>query len=372
MPRVLSAIRKKNLHSWLGGYARHLVTRALLREVPKPCHILVAFCDHFEPFWRGATSSEADNRVRTWEKEWPTLARAFRDWDGRHPRHSFFYPGEQYMPDFLERLGNLARTGLGEVEFHLHHDRDTARGLREDIGRYLAEYSKHGHLSRDASGRPRYAFIHGNWCLANSRKDGRWCGVDDEIPLLFETGCYADFTFPSAPDETQPNIVNQVYWPVGDLAKPRAYEQGQRARVGEIKRDRILIIQGPLCLIPPRAGRFTPKIENGHVTGRDPATPNRIRSWVAQWIHVEGRPEWVFVKIHTHGAPEQQATSLLGAPGRAFHAELTGRYNDGKNFCLHYVTAREMYNLAMAAMAGKSGNPADFLDFELSPPPVTK
>ncbi len=35
------------------------------------------------------------------------------------------------------------------------------------------------------------------------------------IPLLFETGCYADFTFPAAPNESQPNIVNQIYWPVG-------------------------------------------------------------------------------------------------------------------------------------------------------------
>ena len=47
----------------------------------------------------------------------------------------------------------------------------------------------------------RYAFIHGNWCLANARKDRRWCWVDEELPLLFDTGCYADYTFPSAPEE---------------------------------------------------------------------------------------------------------------------------------------------------------------------------
>ena len=54
------------------------------------------------------------------------------------------------------------------------------------------------------------------------------------------------------------------------------------------------------------------------------------RRWVDQDIHVEGRPEWVFVKVHTHGAPEAQAASLLGDGGRALHRELTTRYNDGK------------------------------------------
>ena len=28
-----------------------------------------------------------------------------------------------------------------------------------------------------------------------------------------------------------------------------------------------------------------------------------------------------------------------------------------------------MYNIAIAAMAGRSGNPADFLDYQLEPPP---
>ncbi len=84
----------------------------------------------------------------------------------------------------------------------------------------------------------RYAFIHGNWCLANARSDRRWCGVDEELPLLFQSGCYADFTFPAAPDDSQPPIVNQIYWPDGDLARRRAQDTGARARVGEVRRDR--------------------------------------------------------------------------------------------------------------------------------------
>src|SRR5207244_2049165 len=113
-------------------------------------------------------------------------------------------------------------------------------------------------------------------------------GVDDELPLLFETGCYADFTFPAAPDESQPAVVNQIYWPEGDLARRRAYERGTAARVGEVRRDRILMFEGPLAFAL-RPGRFlAPRIENAAVTAADPATPARVRTWVRQGIHLAG------------------------------------------------------------------------------------
>ena len=88
---------------------------------------------------------------------------------------------------------------------HLHHDGDTADTLTRQAALHAARLREHGHLSRDAAGDFQWAFIHGNWCLANGRPDGRWCGVDDELPLLHELGCYADLTFPSAPDECQPD-----------------------------------------------------------------------------------------------------------------------------------------------------------------------
>src|SRR5207302_2006601 len=114
-----------------------------------------------------------------------------------------------------------------------------------------------------------------------------------------------------------------------------------------------------------------PRIENAAVTANDPGTPSRVRSWVRQGIHVQGRPEWVFVKVHTHGAPEKQAASLLGDGGRMMHTELTTRFNDGQRWKLHYVTAREMYNVAIAAMEGKEGDPSTYRDHVLPPPPVS-
>ena len=89
-----------------------------------------------------------------------------------------------------------------------------------------------------------------------------------------------------------------------------------------------------------------------------------------QGIGVVGRPEWVFVKVHTHGAPEKQAASLLGDDGRALHRALTQQYNDGQRWRLHYVTAREMFNVARAAMDGKAGDPNAYFDYIVPAPPI--
>jgi len=372
---ALEQLRKKNLGVWTAGYARWLASssvpraRAALSRHGGPRHLLFAFCDHYEPLWHTTDRALGMARVQLWLDRYPALAEQFRDADGRSPRHSFFFPGEEYEPQYLDALATLARRGLGEVELHLHHDADTAPALREKILRYLDLFARHGHLSR-AGGRLRYGFIHGNWCLANARSDGRWCGVDEELPLLHETGCYADFTFPAAPDESQPGIVNQIYWPEGDLARRRAFDAGSPARVGERRSDRLLIVEGPLALALRPGRLLAPRIENAAVTGHDPATPARVRTWVDQGIGVAGRPEWVFVKVHTHGTQDGLATSLLGGGGEALHRELTTRYNDGRRWALHYVTAREMYNIAIAAMDGMSGDPGAYRDYLLPPPAV--
>ena len=365
---MLERIKGKNLDRWLPGYMLHAAGQLMPPRYEGHRHLLFGFCDHFEPRWKNPSAAVAKARVQRWREDYPRLAGAFRDADGRRPRHSFFFPGEEYSPEYLGPLAELAAQGLGEVELHLHHDRDTEEGLRRTIRDYLGLFARHGHLTR-TDGQPKYAFIHGNWCLANARKDGRDCGVDAELPLLHETGCYADFTFPAAPDESQPGVVNQIYWPQGDLGRRRAYETGSRARVGEVMRDRILFVQGPLALVVRPERKFL-RIENADVTAANPATPDRVATWVRQNIHVEGRPEWIFVKVHTHGAQEAQSSALLGEVGRQLHETLTTTYNDGKRWSLHYVSAREMYNVALAAMDRRSGDPSDYFDYQLAPPPA--
>lgn len=365
---LLTKLKQKNIGNWLGGYGKSVARRALSRA-PRRRHLLFAICDHYEPLWGKECSFEQGlSRVQAWADRYPTLANDFRDADGMKPRHSFFFPGEQYAPEYLQPLAELTQQGLGEVELHLHHDGDTDESLRRDLAEFLGKIASHGLLSRDANGRYQYAFIHGNWCLANARADGRWCGVDNEMQLLFETGCYADYTFPS-PDESQPALVNQIYWPSGDQSRRRAYSKGDAAKVGSREDDRLLMITGPLALAR-RPGQRKVRIEYSAIDAGDPPSPERLRTWVDQGIHIAGRPEWVFAKIHTHGAPEANADVLLGAPGRLLHETLASEYNDGDRWTLHYVTAREMYNIAIAAMDGKAGSPGQYRDYQIKPPPA--
>jgi hypothetical protein len=365
-------IANKHLDTWIRSYLAHRAAQGVraLWEQPRERHLLVAICDHFEPLWRCQDEARAEARIRAWRRRYPLLAREYRDADGRAPRHSFFFPGEQYRGRLFDLLAPLCRAGLGEVELHLHHADDDAVGLRRALEQHLASFASHGHLSRAPDGTPRYAFIHGNWALANARPDGRHCGVDDELVVLFETGCYADFTFPAIPDPSQPRLVNCIYWPTGDLGARRAHDHGRKARIGECCRDRILVMQGPVAISRRQPG-FTPRLDYAALTAHDPATPIRLQTWIDQNIHVAGRPEWVFVKLHTHGAPEAQADSLLGSGGRALHDALRA-LSASSAWKLHYVTAREMFNVAMAAMAGMSGDPHRYRDFLLAPPPITE
>ena len=85
-------------------------------------------------------------------------------------------------------------------------------------------------------------------------------------------------------------------------------------------------------------------------------------------IQVEGRPEWTFVKVHTHGTQERDTDTLLGRPMRQAFEYMQQHYNDGKRWQLHYVSAREMYNIVKAAEAGKCGNPGEYRDFVVPRP----
>jgi hypothetical protein len=166
--------------------------------------------------------------VAHWVDNYPRALGGFRDADGRPPRHTFFYPVEEYDPGHLDALAELCVRGFGEVEVHLHHDNDTEGNLRRTLLeaiRLLSE--RHGLLGRRGDDEaPGYAFVHGNWALNNARPDGRWCGVNDEARVLRETGCYADFTYPSAPGPTQPPTVNSIYYAGSTPTAPGATTAG--------------------------------------------------------------------------------------------------------------------------------------------------
>ncbi len=365
---VTVAIRARNMQYWLGGYLR----RRRPPAVDGPIHVMFCFVDHFEPAWGKVDLATQRARVDRWCRDYRAFAAMHRDADGRMPQHTFFYPEEEYLEEHLDKIAALCAEGYGEIEIHLHHDNDNEANFRQTIERFNnLLHERHGALPRDpATGQLRFGFIHGNWSLDNSRADGRWCGINNELILLRELGCYADFTLPSAPSDTQTKTSNAIYYATDDPLRPKSHDRGVPVRVGGTASGDLMIVQGPLGLNwRERKFGVLPRIENADVRRGCPPTPERVDAWVKTGIHVEGRPEWVFVKVHTHGTQERDMDTLLGEAAQRMHQHLERAYNDGKRYVLHYVTARETYNIIKAAEAGHRGDPHAFRDFLLPPPP---
>jgi len=243
---IAVAIRARNMQYWLGGYLR----RRRPPAVDGPIHVMFCFVDHFEPAWGKVDLATQRARVDRWCRDYRVLASAHRDADGRPPQHTFFYPEEEYLEEHLDKIAALCAEGYGEIEIHLHHDDDTEDNFKATISRFNALlHERHGALPRDpVTGQLRFGFIHGNWSLDNSRADGRWCGINNELILLRELGCYADFTLPSAPSDTQTKMSNAIYYATDDPLRPKSHDSGVPVRVGGTASGDLMIVQGPLGL----------------------------------------------------------------------------------------------------------------------------
>jgi hypothetical protein len=361
-------LRRRGVGSWIWPCLRDSTLRNGTPQPDAPVHLLLCIADHFEPKLYDAGAALARRRVQRWLDEYPARFGRFRDSDGRTPRHTFFYPEEQYEFEHLDALAQLCRDGYGEVEVHLHHDHDTADGLRHKLLSFkqvLAE--RHGLLARERdSGAAAYGFIHGNWALCNSRPDGRWCGVNNELDILRETGCYADFTLPSAPQAAQTRTINSIYYGVNRPGRRKSHDTGTAVGSGPQPEKSLMLIQGPLLLNwSRRKWGVLPRIENSCLQGNQAPTLERLKLWLRARVQVPARPDWFFVKLHTHGCKEANMPVLLGEPMVRFHQELARLSQENRRFHFHYVTAREMYNLAKAAEAGWRGSVEEARDFQL-------
>lgn len=333
-------------------------------------HVMLAVCDHFEPFHR-AGKGEALMRVATWKRGFTELTREFSDADGTPPRHTFFYPIEQYDSDVIGLLAELCHATGSEAEVHLHHENDTAENLRFTLMEGKERLASHGLLSRDSTGALRYGFIHGNWALDHSHPQGRHCGVSNELSVLCETGCYADFTLPSAPNRTQTRTINSLYYAKG-TERPKSHDSGRRVRAAREQSpaadDELLMVQGPLGLNwTRRKWGLLPRIENSDLTGANPPTFDRLQLWLDCHISVENQADWLFIKLHTHGAKPENSRMLLGERMREFHRMLRSRMESDPTIRFHYVTARELVNIVHAAEDGHTGDPHAFRDYRYQP-----
>jgi len=363
-------IKKKQLHIWLWTYIGQRITR-LIRPLSSQGKVHVLFCvvDHFEPISEGSSAEEERERMKDWLMRFPSLAGRHKDSVGRAPQHTWFYPGEKYNSEYLDDLVKLCQQGLGEIELHLHHGNDTSESLRAKLEKAIHDFNKHGALvTHETPPRQVYGFIHGNMALDNSMGDAALCGVNDEIAILKETGCYADFSMPTAPGISQTKKINALYYASDDRCNPKSHDTGIDVEVGQPQTGDLMIVQGPIGLNwSSRKYVIVPKIENSEIQGSNPPSMARISSWVQTHVHVKGRPEWIFVKISCHGAEDRSRDALLGNVADQMYSDLEREYRDKPGYALHYLTSRELYNIAKAAEAGLSGDPDVYRNYFIPP-----
>jgi hypothetical protein len=345
---------------WLPGYVRS--HRAFDRQtIPAgvPVDVMVLVADHYEPARRDGDAAAVES-VRSWCSAYEQIAGRHRDSDGRPPQHTWFYRYDYPNPGCVQALSETAFSGFGEVEFHLHHGHDSHESMAATLRQGVDWFNRFGAMVT-AEERPRKAFgyVAGNSALDNGAGDDKLSGCNTEIRALRDAGCYADFTFSSLGSRAQPRTTNSIYYATED-GRPKSYDTGIPVEAGRAASGDLMIFQGPTAFDWRHS-----RIDDGSVENSSPPHPRRLGVWLKANVHVLGRPEWVFVKLHTH-AMQNRASFLSSACDATFAA--MEHWWTRPPFRLHYVTAREAFNIVKAAEAGHSGDPDDFRDFVLPPP----
>jgi hypothetical protein len=363
----------RNAFPWLVRYP-FVRASAMLQRSSEKQRLIFVVANHFEPSWSANGLLDSETQKKRLD-EWHEIARetgeAIRDSDGTKFRHTNFFPAEQYEPALLNQLAAMQAEGLGEVEIHLHHglkSPDTAENLRRQLVEFRDKLAgQHKCLSRlDGTGIPMYAFVHGNLALANSCH-GKFCGVDSEMKILQDTGCYADMTLPSAPDETQVPVLNKIYECALPLEERVPHRKGISVRVNGNQPQLPLIFTGPLVFNWTRKvkGIPVPRIEDGALVHNQPMDLARLNRWRSARISVEGKPDWVFVKLYCHGFFDHDRSACIGEKARRFFGEILEYGEKSGDYTVHFASAREAFNMVLAAIEGKAGSPGNFRDYRL-------
>jgi len=376
VPDMSRAEKVLNSMCWLPAYVWQGMTRTPSRVGQR--HLIFALADHFEPSIRPETPREfasrdvQEQRLEKWCRVYPNAFDPWRDSAGFPFVHTYFYPAEQYDRALLERLAEHCHAGWGEIEIQLHHGvdvPDTAENTRRQLVEFRDSLAGLGCLSRAPGDQePRYGFVHGNWALANSC-GGRYCGVDEEMQILANTGCFADFTLPSAPNTAQVAKINMLYECGLPLTSRAPHRRAKPLRSGFPPNIFPLIVEGPLLIDfgKREKGGLPIKIENAAVTGLNPPSLRRVRLWIQTAITVDGRPDWLFIKLHCHGMDPGDESSMIGEAAQRFLRDLMGWVRENPVNRVHFVTGREMVNIALAAADGNEGNPSDYRDYCFQP-----
>jgi hypothetical protein len=338
----------------LGSYFRwEFSTPVDVEQVLFPRDIVVALMFVYEP-------SVDSGGMRDLLKMFASLAAEHTDSDGRKFQLTFACPGRDTDSTTLYMLTDYCRRGLGEVEYLIPWDYSSEVSMRDELGQGLRFFNSRGWMSTVGS-EIRFAVV------GEGRGDER--GGDDfrkQASVLSDLGCYADMSFPGARNSLQQSSVNTMF--MVSSADYDPYNESDELRAGRLGKGGLLVVEGPF-LIDWTDWRFTlrPYVEDGYLSPETPPDPGRVDSWVRANVHVIGQPNWIFVKLTIGGLSNAASAQSLGHSFDQSLMYLEEVYNDSEMYRLHYVTAREMYNVAMAAQALQNGDAGLFRDYLIEP-----
>ncbi len=285
---VLQVFRWKTSH-WFFHYLADQIVHTKKLD-PEKKHIVFLWVDHYEP-GKGTRGTKFN---KYWLKKFKKISLKHKDSYENHFKYTWFYPYDHKNDSVLIALNQMAFDGFGEIEIHWHHPRMNSAQFEVALHHALQWYHQYGVslvYMKDTLF-SRFGFIHGNWVLDNS---GPQCGVNREIGILFRSGCYADFTFSTIETSAQPSLINSIYYVVDDPL-PKSYETGIPVSTDTVY-NRFMIFQGPIGFYFSNLS-----FEYGAVEAFALGTKRRVDKWIRSNIHVKGQPDWIFVKVFSHGA----------------------------------------------------------------------
>ena len=91
-----------------------------------------------------------------------------------------------------------------------------------------------------------------------------------------------------------------------------------------------------------------------------------MKIWLRHSPSVRGKEDWRFIHVYTHGITASK--SLFDEAGLKRMTSDLMKASGVYGFKVHFVTAREAYNIIRAAEAGLSGDPEEYRNFEVGVP----
>jgi len=321
-------------------------------------HLIFVVADHYEPDHPQAQNKHGTQRNEDWLKKFRPIADKHKDSYNNNFRYTWFYAYDQKNDTVIVELNKMVYQGYGEIELHWHHPISNSTKFPSELQEALNWFNQYGALLTSGENpQSRFAFIHGNWSLDNSDHidPHKFCGVNTELEILFDHGCFADFTFSTIDTPAQPKKINSIYYAQDDTL-PKSYNTGIDSEVGKSNNDALMIFEGPIGI-----NFKIMELEYSEIEYFSKFSEDRIHLWLDSNIHVKGRPEWLFVKIYSHGI---QSKEVIENHLDEFLSKLEKIcYN--KEIKLHYMSAREAYNVVKAAEDGQTGNPENFRDYSI-------